>query len=236
MKKIGIYKITSPNKKIYIGQSWDIERRWNDYKNLRENCIGRKLYNSLKFHNPINFKFEIIHELPFDVTQNILDLYETFYWEQYKSLKFILLNIRDCDGSKGKHSEETKLKMSKASKGIPKSESHKQSLSISKLNKPTRYWKNKKFSQNHKEKLSKPKKGNTNSLRGKLRPEISEKYKQNFKVIIDNIESEYFLSKTDLRKVLGLSLKTFNKILSGKICKKLQKNIKIWHKEDTVNL
>ena len=52
------------------------------------------------------------------------------------------------------HSEKTKEKMSIASKGIPKSEKHKQSLSKSKLNKPTKYWKGKNFSKEHKEKLS----------------------------------------------------------------------------------
>ena len=28
---IGIYKITSPSGKVYIGQSIDIERRWKKY-------------------------------------------------------------------------------------------------------------------------------------------------------------------------------------------------------------
>lgn len=29
---IGIYKITSPSNRIYIGQSIDIEARWKSYK------------------------------------------------------------------------------------------------------------------------------------------------------------------------------------------------------------
>ena len=35
--KIGIYKITSPSNKIYIGQSINIERRFKEYKTLK-NC------------------------------------------------------------------------------------------------------------------------------------------------------------------------------------------------------
>ena len=30
--KTGIYKITNPNGKVYIGQSIDIDKRWNKYK------------------------------------------------------------------------------------------------------------------------------------------------------------------------------------------------------------
>jgi hypothetical protein len=35
MKQIGIYKITSPTKRVYIGQSVNIERRFNTYEKLR---------------------------------------------------------------------------------------------------------------------------------------------------------------------------------------------------------
>lgn len=34
MVKIGIYKIKSPSNRIYIGQSWDIDKRLNYYKRL----------------------------------------------------------------------------------------------------------------------------------------------------------------------------------------------------------
>ena len=54
IKLSGIYKITSPSKKIYIGQSVDIIGRWNLYKKLR--CKNQTyLYYSLKkygFENP----------------------------------------------------------------------------------------------------------------------------------------------------------------------------------------
>ena len=42
---IGIYKITSPSNKIYIGQTTNYKKRLGDYYNL--NCINQiKLYNS----------------------------------------------------------------------------------------------------------------------------------------------------------------------------------------------
>lgn len=46
---IGIYKITSPSNKIYIGQSIDIDKRKEYYSKLR--CQGqRRLFYSLQKH------------------------------------------------------------------------------------------------------------------------------------------------------------------------------------------
>ena len=60
MKKIiGIYKITSPTNRIYIGSSNDIYNRWCSYKNLK--CKSQtKLYNSLLKYGAENHIFEII--------------------------------------------------------------------------------------------------------------------------------------------------------------------------------
>ena len=44
---IGIYKIINPKGKIYIGQSIDIDRRFNEYKKLQCNQ-SKKIYYSLK--------------------------------------------------------------------------------------------------------------------------------------------------------------------------------------------
>lgn len=37
----GIYKIDFPNKKSYIGQSIDLDRRMNEYKNWKDHCINQ---------------------------------------------------------------------------------------------------------------------------------------------------------------------------------------------------
>ena len=71
---IGIYKITNPEGKIYIGQSINIEKRWKGYKNFH--CKGQhKLYNSLKKYGPENHTFEIIEECIMEE----LDIREEFY-------------------------------------------------------------------------------------------------------------------------------------------------------------
>lgn len=55
----GIYKITSPVGKIYIGQSKNFEQRFSDYR--RGRCPQqRKLFNSLYKYGFINHRVEII--------------------------------------------------------------------------------------------------------------------------------------------------------------------------------
>ena len=59
---ICIYKITSINKGIYIGQTTDSKERFNTY--MRLDCKSQsRLYNSLKKHGVENHTFEIIHIL-----------------------------------------------------------------------------------------------------------------------------------------------------------------------------
>jgi group I intron endonuclease len=105
----GIYKIVSLTKKVYIGQSHNIENRQNQYRLLK--CKAQpKLFNSLTKYGWDNHQFEVIHELPEDVSQDILDKYEQLYMDQYRDCRIELINLREA-GSRGKHSEETKLKM-----------------------------------------------------------------------------------------------------------------------------
>jgi len=114
MEKCGIYKITSPNKKVYIGQSKDIEKRFKDYKLLR--CKNqKKLYNSLKKHGVEKCKFEILHQCEPEKLNELecyyIDLFQCFNNEYGLNLK--------SGGSKCKFSEETKRKISESRKGKP---------------------------------------------------------------------------------------------------------------------
>jgi group I intron endonuclease len=84
---IGIYKITSPSGKIYIGQSIDIERRFNGYK--KRHCKSQpKLNRSFVKYKPENHKFEIIKEC------NVYELndYERYYQDFYNVLSSNGLN------------------------------------------------------------------------------------------------------------------------------------------------
>jgi group I intron endonuclease len=107
---VGIYKITSPSGKVYIGQSWNIAKRKGVYKRI--DCKDQvKIYNSLVKYGWEAHSFEIIHELSGDVLQQDLDKWETYYWSKCKAEGLDLLNLRE-PGMGGKFSEETKKKMS----------------------------------------------------------------------------------------------------------------------------
>lgn len=105
----GIYKITSPNNKIYIGQSWDINKRFCGYK--KSNKFSQPMLSrSFKKYGASSHNFEIAHELPHDCSQDVMDRYEILYWELYIASGHKMLNIK-YPGSGGKHSEDTILKL-----------------------------------------------------------------------------------------------------------------------------
>lgn len=106
---ICIYKIVSPTKKIYVGQTWNWIKREYNYTNLE--CKNqKKLYSSLKKHGFKNHKFEILIQFNDKISQESLNFYEVYWWKFYKDLGFNMLNVKE-PGSYGKHSEETKRKM-----------------------------------------------------------------------------------------------------------------------------
>lgn len=110
---IGIYKITSPTKKVYIGQSIDIEKRFLTYKKLT--CKGQTiLYRSLKKHGFNKHVFEIVCECEISDLNNK----ERYYQELYSAIGLSGMNCQlvDTKNEKRIFSEETKLKMSISAK------------------------------------------------------------------------------------------------------------------------
>lgn len=112
--KAGIYLIISPSGGHYIGQSWDLDKRVRHYRNADCKC-QRKLYYSIKKYGWNTHEFKVVHSLPNDISQNVMNDYETFYYNSYKELNFNMLNLREA-GSRGKNSEETLEKMRKTHK------------------------------------------------------------------------------------------------------------------------
>jgi len=106
---IGIYKITSPSNRVYIGQSINIEKRFKEYSILRNCKLQIKLYRSFLKHGVNNHKFEILEEC---LIEELNDK-ERYYQDTYLVLKSGLNCYLTKSKSKtGKASEETKLKMS----------------------------------------------------------------------------------------------------------------------------
>ena len=128
MNKIcGIYKITSPNKKVYIGQSINIYSRWKGYKRLE--CKKQvRLYNSFKKYGIKKHKFEILQQCE----REQLNEFEKYYVDLYQCFNSEFgLNLRDGGGNHIKMSEESRKKMSIAQKGKHLSEETKHKISES---------------------------------------------------------------------------------------------------------
>lgn len=140
---VGIYKITSPTGKVYIGQSHNIRQRKYHYS--ATTCKSQsKLHRSLLKHSWKAHSFEVIHELPVDISEDIITTYEQLYMDLYEACGVELMNLKKA-GNDGKyypeskkfrknkpgtkvghiHSAEIRKRMSEALKGIKKSEQHK---------------------------------------------------------------------------------------------------------------
>jgi len=127
---IGIYKITSPSGKIYIGQSINIHKRWSAYKNIKY-VKQPRISNSVLKYGIENHRFEIIEECLLEE----LDKQET-YWKQYYINKLGWDKMLFCqliDGKGGPKSKETKLKISLIKKGSKLSQDICIKMSKSKL-------------------------------------------------------------------------------------------------------
>lgn len=112
----GIYKITSPSGKIYIGSSINIKRRFSDYKRLR--CKSQsKLYSSFLKYGVDKHLFEVIC-----ICEKI-DLYKN---ERALGLEFDVLSKDGLNLQLPSYgelppitSDETRLKQSLIKKGKP---------------------------------------------------------------------------------------------------------------------
>ncbi len=141
MKKLdrgtmGIYKITNPIGETYIGQSVNIENRKKYYISTKGKGQP-KICNSIKTYGWESHIYELIQECLLNELDELEKYFKTKFIEEYGWEKALFCRLQDGKG--GYDSEETKMKKSQASKGKPKSETHKQ-----KMKKP----------KNHGEKLS----------------------------------------------------------------------------------
>jgi len=78
----GIYKITNPKGKIYIGQSIDIPRRFTEYNKIQCCKDSKKLYYSLTKYSPSSHTFEVLEECD----KNDLEIREVFWIREFNSI------------------------------------------------------------------------------------------------------------------------------------------------------
>lgn len=146
---VGIYKITSPSNKVYIGQSENINIRWKySYYNM---CCKQQpiLYNSFKKHGPENHIFEIIENCSLNQLNEREIYYKQKFINEFGWEMALFCEIFDQGG--GPKSNPTRNKIGKALKGKKHSEETKRKMSIKATGRI--------YSEEDKLKISKAKKG-----------------------------------------------------------------------------
>ena len=107
IKKCGIYKITSPSGKIYIGQSVNIDRRFKTYMKGRAKN-QTKLNASFLKYGVENHVFEVILECSVDDLNKL----ESYYINEFDTFNTPNgMNLRN-DGHYRVYSDETRKKLS----------------------------------------------------------------------------------------------------------------------------
>ena len=196
---IGIYKITSPTNKVYIGQSIDIKRRFKTYKSINKSKEQIKIHRSFLKYGIDKHKFEIICECEISELNDKERYYQDFYDAIGKN--GLNCNLTTSSYRNGKHSEETKLKISIAKKGKKHTEQFKIKMSETQKNrdksiniKISQTLKGRIFSTVHKNKLS----------------EIQKK-------IILNLETGiFYIGINEASKSLNMKYGTLKSQLNGK--------------------
>jgi len=144
-----IYLLTNTiNKKVYVGQTWnDVEDRMGE--NGAKYSHSPYIYNAINKYGAEKFIYDI---LDICETQEEADKLETFYIEKYDAKDHNFgYNIKN-GGSHGRHSEETKKKISESLKKVILSEQ-----ALINRNKIKDYWLGKKrvpFSEEQKKQKS----------------------------------------------------------------------------------
>ena len=188
---VGIYKITNPNGRVYIGQSQNITNRMKNYMGL--DCKKQpRLHRSLLKYGYDLHLFEIIEECLFEE----LNIRERYYQELYDVLSSKGMNcyLTETNILPRKLSQETKDKISKSMLG--KRNNYKGVINIKTKNE--NYIINKKIVKSKKVikiKSSKRFKGFENVERyinGRIRYNKTRKYKSMEDRLILNLETGIF--------------------------------------------
>lgn len=159
----GIYKITSSEGKIYIGLSNNIKLRWSSYKNMSSINGNSLLKESLKKLSYNNHVFEIVELIEYNplLTEKengkILRERERYWIKFYKSdIEGLNRNKGGC--GPGKHTPESKSKISQANKG--------KTRSLDFGEKRSKLF----YTEEWREKISKPKPGVSKAHKGRVSP------------------------------------------------------------------
>lgn len=185
---VGVYRITSPTGKTYIGQSVEIERRWERYGKLL--CKNQpRLYNSLQKYGVSQHIFEVVEECSVEELNT-----KERYWQDFYNVLTEGLNCKltETVDKSGHLSQDTKKRIGKANKisQLGKVISKDTKLKMSKAKRE--------MTEVTKEKMSKARIGKPSPIKGTV---LSEEHKKKIgdahrgKILTDEIKNKISASK-----------------------------------------
>lgn len=107
IKKSGIYKITSPSGRVYIGQTDNFKRRIKEYERLE--CKSQtRLFYSLSKYGFKNHQFDIIEYC----SEEDLNCSERFWQDEFEVIGKNGLNciLQECGEKRRIYSDESRKK------------------------------------------------------------------------------------------------------------------------------
>ena len=203
MKKCGIYKITSPSGRVYIGQSNNIERRWWYYKG-GYSTTQPLLNKSFNKYGINKHKFEVV-EICDEDKLNILER----KWQDYYDVLNGGLNciLTETNEKPKVMSEETKKKISEANKG------DKNYMYGRKA------WNNGlKHSEETRRKMSESQTGDKNKMFGRTSWNSgikTNKPAHNSKIVLCLENGIFYTSITETSEIYGYERKALSKLLNS---------------------
>lgn len=213
---IGIYKITNPKNKIYIGQSVNIEKRWKRYKQLCHSDLNGQhlLYRSFIKYGIQAHKFEVVHVCD----KEMLNMLEKYYVDLYQSFNTKNgLNLKD-GGGRPTFSDIARKKMSNSKKGRIVTAKTKALMSLAQ--------KGKKHSEETKIKMSLAHKNISNETRLKMSNSQKNRESQSKetrlkksyakrKIILNTQTGIYYFGILEAAKSANISLSNLSKKIAG---------------------
>lgn len=207
---VGIYKITNPKGRVYIGQSIDILKRWRDYYQLNSKTKRQVLlWRSFLKYGVSDHLFEVIEECEL----HELNIKERFWQEHYDVLNGGLNCVyQKTDYIKRKVSKETRRKISEGLKGLKVLDENKEKTRLRMMG--NTYSKGRKRSQSEKDLISKKMKkisgGNLNNMYGKFGED-----NPNSKIILNNYTGIFYFGCKEAALYNSIPLSKVKKSLCG---------------------
>jgi group I intron endonuclease len=124
---IGIYKITNPNGKVYIGQAVNIKNRISKYKWLSAAAKQPKIFRSLQKHGWENHNWEVLEECELDKLDELEAFHKQNHIDESGWGEALFCQIHDAVRGKSLP-QSTKDKIGKSNTGKVRSEEAKKRM------------------------------------------------------------------------------------------------------------